>query len=283
MKVKQKVLMKYLSARLNILALISKEKAAEKAIEFFSTPKFKKKKDNPPVFEQGRRQVLELNEKKIKGYQWNPESEKKVLILHGFESNSRNFFRYIEELIKRNFQVVAFDAPAHGKSDGKTIILPEYVEMIELLHQKFGPFQYYMAHSFGGIALTHFLEKTPHLPTDKIALIAPATETLTAINLYFKAFNLNEEIRPAFFKLIQEKTGHPAEYFSINRAIENIQAKVKWYHDKQDYITPLADIKKTIEKKLPNIEFSISNGLGHNRIYREETIVQDVIEFLTKE
>lgn len=275
--------MKYISARLNILSLISKEKAAEEAIKMFSTPRLKKKKLNPPIFESGIKHSLVFNGKKIKGYQWNPEGQKKVLILHGFESSSVNFHRYVEEFLLKGMQVVAFDAPAHGKSEGKTIILPEYVSMIELVQEKFGPFQRFMTHSFGGLALVHFLEKNPHQPTDKIALIAPATETTTAIHQYFTMLNLKEDIKPVFFKVIEQKTGKKAEYFSINRAIQQVQAKVKWYHDKQDYITPVSDIRPSIEKKLPNVEFRISSGLGHNRIYRDEETVRDVINFLSSE
>ena len=53
---------------------------------------------------------------------------KKFLILHGFESSAFNFDRYIKPMIKLGYEVVAMDAPAHGKSEGKTINLLDYIE-----------------------------------------------------------------------------------------------------------------------------------------------------------
>jgi len=60
----------------------------------------------------------------IKGWRWNHPAERKVLILHGFESSAINFDRYVKPLIKKGYEVLAFDAPAHGRSGSKTITAP---------------------------------------------------------------------------------------------------------------------------------------------------------------
>lgn len=281
MKVKQKLLVRYMQAKLNITALISKEKAAEKAFNFFATPKLKHIKINPPVFSEGIKHTINLNGIKLKGLQWNEHATRKVLILHGFESNSRNFHAYIEKLIEKDFQVIAFDAQAHGKSSGKRIILTDYIEMIEALSEQFGPFQGFLAHSFGGLALAHFLEKNQHHKNDKAVLIAPATETTTAIEHFFSLLNITTDFREEFYELIYKKSGFHASHFSINRAMENIQASILWMHDKKDFITPLSDVREIQSKNYPNIQFKISDGLGHNRIYRDEGVLNEAINFLS--
>jgi alpha-beta hydrolase superfamily lysophospholipase len=59
----------------------------------------------------------------IRGFRWVPEKPngKKIMIVHGFRSYSYKFEKYILALKKEGFEVVAFDAPAHGTSDGKLI------------------------------------------------------------------------------------------------------------------------------------------------------------------
>lgn len=281
MKVKQKIVLEYLRARLNILALISKEKAAKKAFELFSTPHNRQRKDNPPVYSKAEKLSFEMDGLTIKGFRWNAEAARKVMIIHGFESNSRNFEKYISALIRQHYQVLAFDAPAHGKSDGKSIILPQYVQMLQYAHTLFGPVQGYIAHSFGGLALTHYLEQVPHSSAVRAVLIAPATETTTAVDVFFNLLQLKTDIRKEFDELILKKGGVPASHYSIRRAMKSIQASVLWFHDHEDRITPLKDALMVKEDAAPNIEFVITEGLGHSRIYREPAVLTRTIEFLT--
>ncbi len=97
-----------------------------------------------------------------KGWRWNHPAERKLLILHGYESSVTNFDRYIRPLIKKGYEVLAFDAPAHGRSGGKKITAPLYKRMIQEIHKKYGPVQSYMAHSFGGLAVSLALEEISH-------------------------------------------------------------------------------------------------------------------------
>ncbi len=160
-----------------------------------------------------------------------------MLILHGFESSVKNFDAYVAGLVEKNYEVIAFDAPAHGVSGGKEITLPLYIEMISAIHFMFGPIQSFMAHSFGGLALAHFMEKIPNADC-KMALIAPATETKTAIDTFFRFLQLGESVRTEFEKIIEAKSGVASAWFSIPRALENIKAGVLWVHDKNDDVTP---------------------------------------------
>src|SRR5688572_22363990 len=95
MKLAQKIALNYIRAKLNILAIVSKQKAAEAAMKIFSTPFRKSKKQTPPVFQKAESLTFTLDGNKIKGHRWNQGKEKKVLIVHGFESSSKNFDRYI--------------------------------------------------------------------------------------------------------------------------------------------------------------------------------------------
>jgi hypothetical protein len=91
---------------------------------------------------------------------------------------------------------------------------------------------------------------------------------------------LHNEIRPEFEKLVLEAGGLPSEWYSIRRAMKNISATTLWFHDTDDDTTPLADALKVREENHPNVEFVISSGLGHRRIYRENKITKAIIDFL---
>jgi pimeloyl-ACP methyl ester carboxylesterase len=203
------------------------------------------------------------------------------LILHGFGSAAHNFHNYIAPLIIKDYEVIAFDAPAHGNSEGDRINAVQYSEMIEKVDELFGPINGYIAHSFAGIALSLAMEKSNHQEDTRIVFIAPATETTTAIEGAFKMLKINNtQVRDLFHKIIFEKSGHPTEWFSIKRAMNNIKATVLWIHDELDDITPLDDALKVKSANFPNIRFLITNGLGHKKIYRDNNIKNEVIDFL---
>jgi hypothetical protein len=53
-----------------------------------------------------------------------------------------------------------------------------------------------------------------------------------------------------------------------------------WCHDKDDDMTPLSDVEPIIEKGYSNFKFFITEGLGHRRIYRDNKVSKEVIDFL---
>ena len=250
------------------------------AFEIFATPFRRTKKKEPPVFQQADRLFVQVEGKRVAIYRWNKGGIRKVMIIHGFESSARNFDRYISPLIKKGYEVIAADAPAHGTSEGTQITLPVYVKTISTVYQELGPVHSFMAHSFGGLALTHFIEQIPHDDQFRLALIAPATETTTAIKSLYKMLQMDEKVQECFEELILERSGVASTHFSIPRALEHIHASVLWIHDEDDDVTPLKDVKPLIKKAPANVEFMLTKELGHRKIYRENKVVKKVIEFL---
>jgi pimeloyl-ACP methyl ester carboxylesterase len=280
MKLAQKIAVGYVRARLNMLAVISPARAAAKAFELFSTPQYRSKSKFPEIFAKGEKIQFIQHSKKIRGYRWNQGAEKRLLILHGYESSCRKFDHHIARGIKKGYEVLAFDAPAHGISEGKQITLPEYVSMINNIEKNYGKIDAYICHSFGGMAVCTYLEKHTHHPDTKLVLIAPATETTTAIDSMFRFVQLNDRVRKEFDEIIHRKTGHWPSHFSINRSIKHINASILWVHDEDDFTTPLADVRKVMNQKLPNVEFMITKGLGHNKIYRDNEVKRRIFSFL---
>jgi fermentation-respiration switch protein FrsA (DUF1100 family) len=56
---------------------------------------------------------------------------------------------------------------------------------------------------------------------------------------------------------------------------------VLWIHDKDDDITPLSDVSPLIDLAPDNIEFMITEGLGHRKIYKDNRVQKKVIDFLS--
>jgi pimeloyl-ACP methyl ester carboxylesterase len=279
MKLSQRLAIGYVRTKFKLLSLISKKKTAEKAFDVFGTP-FLKSVRKVPV-KNAETIHFHLNNKKVNGYQWNHPQKRKALILHGFGSAAHKFEDYAVLLAARGYEVLAFDAPAHGESEGDRTNAIEYCAMIKEVMAKYGPVESFLAHSFGGISLSLALEDMPHDGHTKVVFIAPATETTSAVDGAFNMLKIrNKVVRNEFEKIIFELSGKKTEWFSMRRAMQNIKASVLWIHDEDDDITPWADALKVKEDNHHNIKFVLTKGLGHRKIYHDENIKKQVINFM---
>lgn len=270
----------YIRTQLKLLGKLSKRKAAQKAFELFTTPPSRETKEPPPIFKKAESLAFIFNNLNIQGYRWNHPRHKKVLILHGFESGVVNFDRYVSPLIKKEYEVLAFDAPAHGRSSGKIINAVDYKNFILRILSDYGPVKSFVSHSFGGLALALALEEVPHDATWKAVFIAPATESATAMKNFFALIKPDADVQNEFERLIEEANGKPISWYSVTRAAENIKAQVLFLQDKQDRQTPYSDVEPLMKKGLRNFQFHITDGLGHRRIYKDAATVKMVVGFL---
>jgi pimeloyl-ACP methyl ester carboxylesterase len=280
MALAQRLALQYVRTKFQLLSSLSKTKAAEKAFELFCTPQYRNKRKLPPIFEKAEKISFSFEQYTVRGYRWNTGAGSRALILHGFESSVINFDRYVKPLIKKGYEVLAFDAPAHGRSTGKTINVLIYRNLIAYINNHYGPINAFMAHSFGGLALCLYLADHKHSSDTKIVLIAPATETKTAADNFFRFLKLNEGVRQEFDKFIHRLSGHPIDWFSVKRSLTHIDGRVLFIQDKEDTMTPFSDVEPIMELNLPNVTFYITDGLGHRRIYRDNNTSKRIIDFL---
>jgi pimeloyl-ACP methyl ester carboxylesterase len=287
MKLSQRLAISYIRTKFKLLAAISKKKAAEKAFVLFCTPQRRNLKQPPKIFEKAEKLQIKVEGLNVKGWRWQAEQQpdnkiqpRKALILHGFESSAINFDRYIRPLLRKGYEVLAVDAPAHGRSGGRQINAPLYKKTIQAVYKQFGPVQSFLAHSFGGLAVSLALEEISHTPDYRLALVAPATETTTAIDTFFHFLKLDTAVREEFDKVIIKKGGVSPDWYSIKRAMKHIKAKVLWIHDEDDDTTPISDALKVKDENRPNIRFVITKGLGHRRIYRDNKVTKQIVDFL---
>ncbi len=280
MKLGQKLAVNYLRARLNLQAVFSPRRAAEKAFEIFVTPHYRSRKPASPLFQKALPQHITVRGIRLNGYKFNSGGTKRVLLLHGFESSVRNFDGMVQALIKKNYEVLAFDAPAHGVSGGKQITLPLYVEMIEMIYYKYGGLQGCVAHSFGGLAVCLFAEKLPPDASLRLALIAPLTATRVATDSFFRFLQLGQPVRDEFEKILEEKGGHPSDWYSLSRIFEQLNQDILYVQDKGDDITTYADAELLFEKNYPRLQVMATDGLGHKQVYRDQKVIRAVAAFL---
>jgi pimeloyl-ACP methyl ester carboxylesterase len=279
---KQKVALAYFRNRINFLYRINSKKAADEALDLFTRPYHNYKKPDPALWLKSNVLQMQTGAGKIFGNEWKSgkPGAKKLLVVHGFSGNSRSFAWYISAGISKGYDVYAFDAPAHGKSEGNRLNVSLYSGVIRDITNKYGPFDAYVAHSLGGLSLMLDLHNHSYQHHPKIVLIAPATESTTAADKFFGMLQLKAEIRQVFDESIIEKTGLPITWYSISRIISEVKGDILWIHDKDDFTTPIDDVMPIFNQQPKHVQFHFTKGLGHSGIYRDEKVKKIIKEFL---
>ncbi len=285
--ISERMYLQYLRTKFKTLGLVSPATAGKIAFDLFCTPypKYKKRK-SPAIFHQAKPITITLSDGiQLKGFEWTPQKsiQKTVLIAHGYASFGYKFEQYIPPLLKMGYRVLIFDAPGHGLSQGKYINILIYLNALKQIIKTVGPVDHFIGHSLGGITLAMLAETIPNPEQHKFVLIAPATKTTTTFNNYFKMMHFNETIKAAFLSLLANNTNQPITHFEADRAIEKYAGPILWVHDADDMVCPYKDLINFQEKAPKNINFLITKGLGHNKVYKTQGVIDKIMSFLAPE
>ncbi len=282
MKIPQKISLRYARARINILALSSVRKAALKAFRLFSTPQQRLTGKGSALYGKGEKLSFRYEGHTVRGRCWLPDEPptKKALIAHGWESAGLYFEGYIAALLEKGYTVIAFDAPAHGQSGGRRFTLPAYVDTLRTIEQRYGPFDSYLGHSIGGLALALFLETCEHSETTRVALVAPAVETTTALESFAGLLHLSAEVVRGIDDYILEISGHHFAWYSLRRALHNVHAGIFYLQDEEDRVTPIGEARLVQQDGHPHIHFLFTRGLGHRKILKDPETMARIVAFL---
>ena len=272
----------YYKTKLKTFGLVSPHKAAELAYELFCTPRFGRHTGKMPVFfEQAEQLSFVLDGLTVRGFRFLPSSPngKKIALAHGFSSYSYKFERYIKLLTQEGFEVLTFDAPGHGTSEGKLINAAIYRDVLLQVESLYGPLYGLIGHSLGGLSAALAFETLPDTENRKLVLIAPATETETTFADFFKFVKMDDKVKKAFTSLVVELAGAPVSYFSVSRVVKKTKGSVFWVHDKQDPICPFKDVKPLLSLDLPHVRFLVTEHLGHSKVYKDNAVSTQIVQF----
>lgn len=277
----QKITQSFYISQIRALSFFSQKKAAKYAFDLFCTPLTRVQYKPSGYLKKAEILHMKFKGLNITGYCWNRGGSKKICIAHGFRSSAVNFQHFAKRLADKGYEVVAFDAPAHGMSHGHKLNAVIYKQFIEEVSTKFGPFEGYLCHSFGALAVCLAVAEMPHNEFINIALVAPASDTLSLSNMFFSQMKMTDKkLQQYFIDEIETLGKKPIDWFSVKRCMETLQSKILWIHDEGDRVTPVSDARLVQQQNYPNIEFVYTTELGHRKIYRDEHVVNRLVAFL---
>jgi len=278
----KKTLKKYLPVligkQLLLLFIFNKKRALQKAYILFSSPrKGKVLVDQEYFLEEAEDEIITVNKTHLQTYRW-PAMGETVLMVHGWDSNSHRWKTLIEKLHQQNFNIIAFDAPAHGNSSGKTLNVPFYAECLQKIVTLYRP-NYVIGHSIGGMTTIFHQYRFPNLEIEKLVVLAPPTELAVIMKGYQQTLKLSEKFMEALSQYFKDTFGFYFDEFSVATFAKKITQPGLLIHDKYDDIAPYSGAEK-IHKNWKDIKFMTTENFGHSLFFDE---VDDIIINFLKE
>lgn len=272
-----RIITKSVGAYLNVLHLIAPKKSDDLAFKIFCTPRKGKIQLGkiPKVLKSAQREIHTFANHDIAVYRF-PGNGKKIVLVHGWESNSKRWKKLLPYLKKEQFDIYAIDAPAHGKSSGNLFTVPLYAAVITEVIQKF-KIEQIVAHSIGGSASIFALYQN-HLPTiEKAAILGAPSDLDVLISNYGRILSLRQRnlrgLTQKFTDVFQMET----QLFAGHLFVKSLKIKGFVAHDVQDDVVSFRESEK-VTANWEGVTFVETENLGHS--LHDAKLYQQLLRFL---
>lgn len=276
-KIIQSFLPKLMGIRLMALYKIKPKKAIHKAFKLFCTPRGGFVKPNQKDFLNSHKsELISYKKIKIQTYKWSGNGPK-VLLLHGWDSHSFRWKEMVGHLRKKDYDIMAFDAPAHGFSEGNLLNVPIYNEVLNIMLNKHQP-EILIGHSMGGMTAVFNQYNRTYPGLKKMILLGAPSDLKRIMDGFQKILALSDKFMSVTENYFKSRYGYKFEDFSTQKFAKTIETSTLVIHDKYDKIVPYNEAIE-IERSLKNSELMITEGAGHS--LHKDKIYNKVLEFLS--
>src|SRR5258706_6395405 len=143
-----------------------------------------------------RSTLFEHNGRHIATWRWGSADAPLVILAHGWGGYAAQMRACVFRLLSAGYQVIAYDQPAHGVSEGRLTGLPDFADLLAELAWHHGEARAFIGHSLGGAAGALALA-TRRVRFEKVVLVSPPA-------------GLGGYLRPLSRRVRMAGTGRPA-------------------------------------------------------------------------
>ncbi|MEM7586055.1 MAG: alpha/beta fold hydrolase [Acidobacteriota bacterium] len=288
----EKLIIRALALYFRSLAVLAPRLAGRQAYWLFSRPRWRKAVPAKAVDVMARADRFDVRVEglRVAAYAWagepteSGEPRPRVMLVHGWESRAGRLAVWVDPLLAAGFDVVAFDAPAHGESEGKTANPALVIEAMNAIVERNGPITAYVGHSLGGLAALLAscgceLVSSEGLSAERLVILAGAESGVDAMAMFCDIVGLGEGFLPLLLAGAGKEAGRPVADFDVHRHFPSRPVPTLWLHDPEDPEVPFKGAER-VAALCPEVRLERVEGLGPHLIARDQNMIQRGLEFL---
>lgn len=212
----------------------------------------------------------------LSGLRWGHEGPV-VLAMHGWSGRPTQFAAFVEPLVASGRQVIALDAPAHGRSPGSEAHVFSFVEAILEAGAELKGIESVIGHSMGGAAALYAAHLG--LPVQRVATIGAPAALRRVLARFADWVALPPPAASAFLARVNRHVGVDADEMDVARFAGRLGFEGLVVHDRDDREVPFAEAQ-ALATAWPAARTLYTRGLGHNRILADAGVVDATVRFL---
>lgn len=246
---------------------------------FFQTrPRLPERADESPTMHRAARERLVVRGKQVVSYRWGSGDET-VLLVHGWRGRAAQFAPLVRELVGEGYQVISFDAPAHGESPTVATDMRDWIAAIDELQRRYGRFRLVVGHSFG--ALASLTAVRSGVTTRAVAAIAGASSPQQFLDAFAAQAQLSPPVRERFEAAFRARVDESAQSLvrHYDAAADPMRTEVELLvvHDRGDRQVPAAASARLHEAHQPRSRLLLTQGWGHSRVLAADAVLDAVL------
>lgn len=210
----------------------------------------------------------------LAGWRWG-NSGPRVLLVHGWDSRASHLGRFIEPLCRRGFQVVAFDGPAHGDSEGTSSSVVHYGRALLRITSECGPFHGVIAHSVGSPATLYAFRHGMRVKCS-VHIAGPSSLDRVLQRLAY-ATGIDAQGEAQLRAMFEKHIGGPVSQMDLEELAPFLTHSGLILHDPADREIPYEESER-LRDAWPSARLVPVQGVGHRRIILQKEVVDAAVE-----
>ena len=225
-----------------------------------------------------RSSLIEHKGRHIATWRWGSRHAPLVVLAHGWGGYAAQMRAFVFPLLSAGFQVVAYDQPAHGVSEGRLTGLPDFADVLADISWHYGGAHALVAHSLGAAAAGLALANGK-MRFEKIVLVSPPADLVGYSRRFARWHWMPEAIRRTMQTAIEERYGVTWENLEVARLAPRLRAPALVIHDRDDRMVPWTQ-GAHVAQLWPGARLMSTDGLGHLRILRDDAVTKAAADFI---
>ncbi len=260
-------------AALRSLHRVAPGAAAAVAARMFITPV---RRGRRPAVVDGAPFEVRADGLRVRGWQWGTGPA--VVLVHGWSGHGLQLEAMAQAIARRGHRAVVFDHPAHGRSDGRTATLPRMASAIAAVVDHHGGASAVVAHSLGAVAATVAL--AGGVEVERAVFLAPPVRPDAWIGRFTRVMGLPDEAGARVRAAVEARAHATVESIDPVALAAGMSADLLVIHDRGDREVPVA-AGDALVAAWPGARILHTDGLGHQRILRDPSVVASAAAFAT--
>ena len=271
------LILKSLSIYLNLINLFSSKIGGRHAFYIFCYPfKAKITKRQQAFLDTSHQFKLPVDDFEIQCYRWG-NGPKNILFVHGWQSNTYRWKKYIEQLPQDEFTIYSFDAPGHGNSGSLIGNVPLFEKAIQAMMGHIGEAESIVSHSIGSFSSLYYINQNPQFQPNKLVTLATPDSIDDFLDYYFSMLRLSNRTRKNFKTYFTKYTQKDLSFFRLENLLNSNKSSGLIIHDEKDDAVTV-EYSRKLHRLWPYSKLLVTNGLGHK--LKSDNIVKVVNEFV---